>query len=161
MRIVGTSIHDAPKSSSCRVRAGAWAWVRVTAMRRPKSGFVSNHCMDGLRDTTSPTTKMAGALKPCSAAFWAISPTVATNVSWMGLVPQRTRAAGVSALLPWAINSFVIKGRLWTPMRKTKVSTAVASLSQRMDDSFFVGSSWPVTTAKDEAAVRSVTGMPA
>ena len=46
-------------------------------------------------------------------------------------------------------------------MRKTSVSTPVASFAQSMLLSSFVGSSWPVITANDDASARCVTGMPA
>ncbi len=54
-----------------------------------------------------------------------------------------------------------MRGSVPTPIRMTSVSTAVARRSQSTADSGLAGSSWPVTTAKDEARPRCVTGMPA
>src|SRR5205807_5559517 len=43
----------------------------------------------------------------------------------------------------------------------TRVSTAVANRDQSRWPGPFVASSWPVTTANEEASLRCVSGMPA
>ena len=50
---------------------------------------------------------------------------------------------------------------LATPIRTTSVSTDRASRAQSTLDSRLPASSWPVTTANDEATPRWVSGMPA
>ena len=51
-----------------------------------------------------------------------VATSVAVSTSCSGRVPQRTRAAGVSAARPAAIRFCVIAGRFSIPMRKTRVS---------------------------------------
>ena len=70
--------------------------------------------------------KIAGGFRFAAATSAAAVPTVVIRVRCSGLVPQRMTAAGVSALRPLAMRFFVILVRFSTPIRKTKVSTAVA-----------------------------------
>ena len=71
------------------------------------------------------------------------------------------KAPGVSALLPFLINSSAICLTLPTPMRNINVSTAPANLSKWTSDLPLVGSSCPVITAKEAATFLWVTGIPA
>ena len=88
-------------------------------------------------------------------------PKVVTRVRCSGWVPQRITAAGQSALRPLAMSWLEIFSIFSTPIRNTKVSTAVARPFQLMVEAPLVGSSWPVITAKEVATWRWVTGMPA
>ena len=90
-----------------------------------------------------------------------MSPSVPITVRCSGVVPQRITATGVSAARPFAMSFSTISGSVFVPIRKTSVSTAVASFAQSMLDSGFSGSSWPVITANVDAKPRCVTGMPA
>ena len=51
--------------------------------------------------------------------------------------------------------------RFSTPIRKMSVSGPLARPAQRIAVSGLVGSSWPVTTANEDATCRCVTGIPA
>ena len=54
-----------------------------------------------------------------------------------------------------------MRGKLPMAIRITRVSTAVASFLQSVASPSFAGSSCPVSTAKEEAMPRWVTGIPA
>ena len=149
--IAGASITRAPAASSCLVKALACARALVTTIVLPKRGLLSNHCSCSRSLTTLPTIKIAGGFRFAAATSAAAVPTVVIRVRCSGLVPQRMTAAGVSALRPLAMRFFVILVRFSTPIRKTKVSTAVARPLQLIVDSPLVGSSWPVMTAKEVA----------
>ena len=147
-------MHRAPKASNFFVSWDACARARVTSTVVPKRGRVagaSNQPIFSRRFTTSPTTKMAGGFNPAALTSDAALPRVVTSVSCSGFVPQRITAAGVSAARPWAMSWPVMCGRFSTPIKNTRVSTAVASLSQRTAEAAFAGSSCPVTTAKETA----------
>ena len=159
--MAGTSITLAPSISSFSVSAEAWARARVTTKVFPKRGLVSNQLRESRSFTTSPTINMAGGFMPVrTTSSYALS-NVVTRVRCSGWVPQRIRAAGVSAGRPFSINLAAIFFRFSTPMRKTSVSTPVARPFQLMPDFSRDGSSWPVITAKLAATFRWVTGMPA
>ena len=50
-----------------------------------------------------------------------MSASVPLTVTCCGVVPQRTRATGVSGGRPWRVSSATMRGRFLTPMKKTSV----------------------------------------
>ena len=111
--------------------------------------------------TTSPTTVIAGGVRPASRTCSTMSPSVPVTVRCSGVVPQRITATSVSGARPLAISFSTTSGSVFVPIKNTSVSTAVAGFTQSRLDSGFSGSSWPVITANVEASPRCVTGMPA
>ena len=84
---------------------------------------------------------IAGAFNLAFATSSTTCSRVETNTSCTGFVPHRTSATGVEAARPWAISFSAMTGKLPTPITKQSVSTAVASPSQWIPDTAFVGSS--------------------
>ena len=162
--MAGASVQAAPKVSSFSAKRDACALARVTSTLLPKSGFsfgLSNHASFSRSFTTLPTRKMHGGLMDSLFTKSAASATVEVHTCCCALVPQRIIATGVSPLLPFSMSLAVIFGRFATPIRNTTVSVAVASCCQLISEFSLVGSSWPVTTAKEAATPLWVTGMPA
>ena len=111
--------------------------------------------------TTSPTTSSAGGSTRASRAASAMPSSGASTTLWRGVVASTTSAAGVEGGRPPSMSARAMPSRRPTPISTTSVSVAVASSAQRTCAAGFVGSSWPVTTAKLAATPRCVTGMPA
>ena len=100
MRMVGISKTSAPSARRPALKPPACFRVRVTTMRLPKSGRVSNQFSWSRSATTSPKTATAGAWKPLAATFSAMSASVPRSVCCRPVVPQRTSATGVSGAAP-------------------------------------------------------------
>jgi len=62
--------------------------------------------------TTLPITAIAGAANPVASTCSTIVDNIPINSSCSGLVPQRTKAMGVSALNPAAVNWPMMYGKL-------------------------------------------------
>ena len=60
MRIIGASMASAPIASIRSISSAACSRGRVTTMRLPNSGRVSNHCRCSRSATTRPTIRTAG-----------------------------------------------------------------------------------------------------
>jgi len=161
MEMVGHSRHSAPSSESLSTRSLACCLARVTTIFFPSRGRSSNHLSLDLKLTTPPTTMMAGALSPASFTLSTIVSRVPETVFCFDVVPQRTRATGVSGILPFSRSLFTIRGRFFTPMRKTRVPMPLGTVDQSMPDCSFWGSSWPVMNATVGVYFRWVSGIPA
>ena len=116
MRIEGASIVSAPSSSSRATRSEAWARLRVTMIRRPKSGRRSNHANRSRSRTTSPMRIRAGGARPASVAREGSVPRVPVTTRCRAVVPHWMTAAGVSASTSCAMRFSAITARLATPM---------------------------------------------
>ncbi len=90
-------------------------------------------------------------------AFAAIVSSVPVTTRWVGNVPRSTIAAGVAAGFPPRISFRVIASRFAIPMRTTTVSAPAACSTVSAPP----GRGVPVANATEDAARRSVTGMPA
>ena len=87
-------------------------------------------------------------------------PTVFFTVCWRGQVPHCTRATGVSWAMPFCCRVSNMGSSAAQPINTTRVPPVLASTSQGMADSVLDGSSLPLTTVKQVATLRWVTGMP-
>ena len=96
IRIAGASTTVAPSSRSRCASALACARARVTAIVRPCSGRDSSQAICSRSAATGPTSVIAGARMPSSAARSATSASVASSVRWPGSVPRSTTATGSS-----------------------------------------------------------------
>ena len=85
---------------------------------------------------------------------------VPRTVRCAGLVPQRTATTGVDGSMPPACRRSAIAPRVATPMSTTTVPPRRSPASQSVPEVAH-GSSWPVTTVKEVASPRWVTGTPA
>ena len=68
VRMAGASTTSAPSSRRRAASGDAWARARVTAIERPCSGRRVSHSSSSPSAATGPTTVMAGAWTPTSAA---------------------------------------------------------------------------------------------
>ena len=161
MRIVGSSKTSAPSARSPPLSTPACCRVRVTTMRLPKSGRVSNQFSFSRSFTTSPKTATAGALKPAASTFAAMSPSVPRNVCCRPVVPQRTSATGIVFAAPCSISFAVIVPIRSTPISITFVPGVAASCAKSSELPVFAGSSCPVKMVSCAVWSRCVTGMPA
>jgi len=84
----------------------------------------------------------------------AMFPSVPVTTRWLAVRPRSMTAAGVARSRPAAMSRAVMTGSVAMPIRITSVSTAVARRSQSMPPAALSGSSWPVTTANDDARPR-------
>ena len=96
MRIIGASMASAPIASIRSISSAACSRGRVTTMRFPNKGRVSNHCRCWRSATTRPTIRTAGRRSVDSFVIRAISSSVPTTVSCVGIVPLYTSATGSS-----------------------------------------------------------------
>jgi hypothetical protein len=136
---------------------------------RCNTGLLSASIRSGLAAAGTPSTAWRPATAPITitaggrrcAARDAMSASVPVTVRWPAVVPCSITAAGVSASRPAAMSLAAIVASVDTPIRITSVSTAVASRAQSTLASSLAGSSWPVTTAKEDPSRRWLTGIPA
>ena len=131
----------APNSSNRSDKALALLRARVTTIVLPNNGLLSNQRNCSRKDTTSPTITIAGAFNCAFSTSSTTCSKVETNVSWIGFVPQRMTATGVSLGRPYLIKLVAMFGKLEIPITKEIVSTDLAKPSQFIPDSGFVGSS--------------------
>jgi len=139
--MVGISMHWAPRRLSSATRPEAWARARVITIFFPNKGFLSNQASSSRNETTCPTTMMAGDFNPAFSTASTIVSRVPVTVCWRVVVPQRTRATGVSGGLPCSISFVAILDKFLTPIRKTRVASDFANMSHCIRDSFLSGRS--------------------
>ena len=159
--MAGNSIGSAPASRRARDSVLAWARVRVTSTCLPNSGRSSYQRRRSRSAATCPTTITVGGTSAAASAAAASSASGAATVRCRGVAPHSIAAAGVAGSRPSAMSRAAIPASARRPIRKTSVSTPVASAAQSIREAGLPGASCPVTTAKEEAASRWVMGMPA
>ena len=125
--MVGSSMTSAPRSRRRLLRSPACSRVRVTTIRRPNNGRVSNQLIFDRSFTTSPITATAGDANFSRSAMPAMVASVPTIVRCEPVVAQRVSAIGVSAAAPFSTNDWQISRNRATPIRNTLVPGAFAS----------------------------------
>ena len=86
--MVGYSNTSAPRSSSCFTSLLACDRARVTSIRLPNRGRVSNHAISSRRPATSPMTRQTGAPIPASRPRATISPIGPVTTRCFAVVPH-------------------------------------------------------------------------
>ena len=127
MRMVGNSIGSAPSSARRSDSALACSRARVTNIRGAAQWPSGSNQVQLLGEGNYlPDHEHRRRLMPRSIARAAMVPSVATSVSWSGVVPQRTSAAGSSADRPPRWSRAAMPPSCSTPIRTTSVSLALA-----------------------------------
>ena len=108
-----------------------------------------------------PTMMTEGLVKPClTPSSWSV-PRVAARLRCFAVVPQCTRAAGVSGESPASMRFRAMSGRFFMPMTNTRVFALAARAFQLWTEPGLSGFSCPVMSVTDEEKLRCVKGMPA